>query len=452
MLDGMARRSRLTVSTGRTVAAFLVAGMVVMVAIGVVLAVAQKRAAVREAVRDACTLTNLEAHDVVGPALTSAALQPGPEFDALDQVVRKRVLGDLIVRVKIWDETGTIRYSDDPALIGKQFTLADDELAALQAPGRLSAEVTDLDEAENQEERQFGKLLQVYLGVQTSTGQKLLFETYQSYDSIDEASRRIWFTNLPVLVAGLLVLYVIQAPLAYGMATRLKRAQEQREQYLLATLAAADRERTRIASDLHDGIVQEMAGSSWSLSADAGRSQDPVSAELLDRTAVDLRRWVRELRSLIVTVTPPALHRQGLAASLRDLVSVLEGRGVRVEVAAEEALGLTAATEILAYRVTQEAVRNIVRHAEATEVRIVAAVRSRQLVLSVADDGRGFDPAVDHRDKGSVGLELLTAVVASHGGALDVVSRPGHGTTLTLHLPVGLEERAAPEPEPEPVR
>jgi signal transduction histidine kinase len=168
--------------------------------------------------------------------------------------------------------------------------------------------------------------------------------------------------------------------------------------------------------------------------------------------AADLRRWVRELRSLVVTITPPALHAQGLGAALADLASTLEGRGIDVTVDVEDVDGIDEASETLLYRAAQEAVRNIAKHAEATEVTLTVARRteptgrSEQLVLTVRDDGRGFD-AVAHspRRHGSVGLELLTGLVASQGGAMRVDAEPGSGTTLVVQLPVTGTDRA-PEP------
>jgi signal transduction histidine kinase len=421
------------------VAGFLIAGLVVLVVIGVFLALAQRRTAVSEAIRDARTLTELEAQDVVGPLLTDDALVPGPAYDALDRTVRDRVLGSRIVRVKIWDASGRIVYSDDAALVGRQFELPADEQAVLQAAGRTVAEVTDLDEPENVDERHFGKLLQVYLGVRTPSGRPLLFETYQPYGGITTASRRMWSASLPVLLGGLVLLYLVQAPLAYRMATRLRAAQEQREQLLLSSLGASDKERRRIASDLHDGVVQGLAGASYTLSAVADRARAAGSAELADTaasTAVELRRWVRELRSLVVTITPPALHEQGLDASLSDLASTLEARGVSVSVQVPEDLDLDEATETLVYRVAQEGVRNVVKHAEATRVQLSLRQRPGCLVLEIADDRRGMDPAAaGARRRGSLGLELLRALVAEHEGTLVVGPAAGGGTTLVMELP-----------------
>jgi signal transduction histidine kinase len=423
------------------VAGFLVAGLLVLVVIGVFLAFAQRRTAVDEAIRDARTLTELEAQDVIGPLLTDDALVPGPAYDALDRVVRERVLGSRIVRLKIWDASGRVVYSDDRALVGQRFDLPADEREVLRAAGRTVADVTDLEEPENRDERHFGKLLQVYLGVRTPSGRPLLFETYQPYGEITTASRRMWSASLSVLLGGLVLLYLVQAPLAYRMATRLRAAQEQREQLLLSALGASDKERRRIASDLHDGVVQGLAGASYTLSAVAERARAAGSGEVAytaGRTAIELRRWVRELRSLIVTITPPALHEQGLGASLSDLASTLEARGVSVEVQVPPDLELDEGTESLVYRAAQEAVRNVVRHAEASRVEMSLRRTDGLLRLEVADDGRGIDPtATGARRRGSVGLELLRGLVAEHDGTLVVGPSAGGGTTLVLELPYG---------------
>lgn len=442
----LARAEKLrSVSVPKAVAAFLVAGLVVLSAIGVVLALALRRTATNEAILDARSLTRLEATSVVGQVLTDEALVPGPAHVALDRVVRQNVLSARIVRVKIWDATGRIVYSDDAGLVGKRFPLGGDELAVLRSGG-ASAEVSNLTRSENTGETQFGKLLQVYLGVRTPGGQRLLFETYQPYQVITDASRRTWLTSLPVLLGGLFLLYLVQAPLAYRMARRLKRSQDEREALLLASLAAADRERVTIAADLHDGIVQGLAGASYSLSAAAGRAGDGEvdAARVMRSTATDLRRWMRELRSLIVTITPPQLHVQGLATSLADLAATLEVRGLVVTVAVSGTENLDETTETLVYRAAQEAVRNIVRHADASAVTLAVArddgsgPRGQALVMRVRDDGRGFEiGGTAARLRGSVGLELLSALVILQGGCLTLDSAPGQGTELVLRMPVG---------------
>ena len=443
--QAVARTDRLgTVSVPKAVAAFLVAGLVVLTAIGVALALALRKTATDEAIREARLLTSLEATHVVGQVLRDEALAPGPAYDQLDRVVRQHVIGSRIVRVKIWDASGRIVYSDDPTLVGKRFTLDSEDLAVLKTGG-ASATVSDLTASENMGEKKYGTLLQVYLGVKTPTGQRLLFETYQPYQVIVDASRRTWLTSLPVLLGGLVLLYLVQAPLAYRMARRLKRSQDEREALLLASLAASDKERATIAADLHDGVVQGLAGASFSLSAGADRARpiDPDSAQVMTSTATDLRRWMRELRSLVVTITPPQLHVQGLATSLADLAATLEVRGLAVSVDVTGTEQVDETTETLVYRAAQEAIRNIVRHADASTVTLsvargsTASSREESLILRVRDDGRGFETSdTAARTRGSVGLELLSALVSSHGGTLTVDTSPGQGTEIVMKVPV----------------
>lgn len=422
-------------SPTRALAAFLLSGLAVLAVLGGGVAVVQQRSAVTEAVRDARSLTAAQARDVVEPALSDAALRPGQEFDELDEVVREQVLGAQVVRVKIWDADGRIVYSDDRELVGKQFDLPPEELAALEPGSPPVAEISDLDEEENASERGFGKLLQVYLGVQTAEGTPLLFETYQPYDRIDAASERLLQAFLPVLLGGLALLWLAQAPLAWRLATRLKAAQEQREQLLLATLAASDRERQRIAADLHDGVVQELSGASYTLSAAAARATsrgDRDVAGVLETVAVSLRSSMRQLRSLVVTITPPGLSPQPLVPSLHDLAAPLQDSGVSVALELEE-VDADDATRSLVLRAAQEALRNVLRHAHASDVTVRLRVEGDELVLEVADDGSGFGPGAGRRD--SMGLRLLGGLAEAQGGVLDVTSAPGVGTTVVLRLP-----------------
>jgi signal transduction histidine kinase len=435
--SGKRPQSLKVVSIPRAIGVFLLAGLLVVSVVGALLAWAQHRTATAEAIRDARTLTNLEASDVIGPLLTDAALRPGPEQDALDAVVRRHVLGTRIVRVKVWDGSGTVLYSDDHKLIGQHFPLGTEDREVL-GKDLTTAEVSDLTAAENVDEKQFGKLLQVYRGFRTPEGTPLLLETYQPYSVIDQTSQRMWLSSLPILFGGLVLLYVLQAPLAYRMARRLRRSQEEREALLVGALAASDRERAQIAADLHDGVVQGLAGTSFTLAAEADRVDgvQPEAARAMRSAAGDLRRWVRELRSLLVTIVPPALRTQGLAASLGDLAGGLESRGIAVTVDVDDVGRLDTAKEGLLYRAAQEALRNVTRHADATAVTLRLTRDGDELLLTVRDNGRGLGSGPqDARRRGSVGLELLGQLVVGHGGRLTVADAEEGGVLMTVALP-----------------
>jgi len=131
------------VSVPKAVAAFQVAGLFVLTSVGILLALALRQTATAEAIRVARLVTSLEATSVVGQVLIDQALVPGSAQDALDRVVREYVLGTRVVRVKVWDATGRIVYSDDRSLVRLRFPLGPDDLAVLKSGG-ASADVTDL--------------------------------------------------------------------------------------------------------------------------------------------------------------------------------------------------------------------------------------------------------------------------------------------------------------------
>jgi two-component system NarL family sensor kinase len=431
-----------TSRSARTVAipviAFLLAGAAAVTVIATATVLLWRHHAQAEAVREARNLTAVEARDVVGPALSDAALVPGSAaWHNLDALVRAHVLDENVVRLKIWSANGTIVYSDDRSLLRERYTLGSDERRAL-AGAQPVAEISNLTAPENRDERRFGKLLEVYLGVHTASGRPLLFEIYQRYDAINASSKRMMSGALPALIAGLLLLYAVQAPLAYGLATRLRRARSDREQALADALAASDQERRRIAADLHDGVVQGLAGVSYTLSAAADRAaanNDKATADVVCRAAQDLRSWVRDLRTLVVTIAPPKLRQAGLAAALEDLRGTLATRGIDVTTDIDEFPKLHPEVEALAFRVAQEAVRNVVKHADARAVAVSAGLDGDRLRVQVTDDGRGLTGRSESREGGH-GLALLTDLTRSHGGSLHVATATnGAGTTVRLDLP-----------------
>jgi signal transduction histidine kinase len=184
--------------------------------------------------------------------------------------------------------------------------------------------------------------------------------------------------------------------------------------------------------------VQGLAGTSFSLAAaaDLVDATEPDAAGAMRSAAHDLRRWARELRSLLVTIVPPAMRTQGLGPGLTDLAAGLEGRGVAVTVAVDDLPHLDTATQGLLYRAAQEGIRNITRHADATEAALTVALEGDHVLLTLRDDGRGLGPGRDDaRRRGSVGLELLGRLVETHGGRLTVTDGDDGGAEMVVSLP-----------------
>ncbi len=361
-------------------------------------------------------------------------------LDRIDSVVRRSVLRGSLVRVKIWREDGTIVYSDEPRLIGERFELGDDE-QAIFTTGSGGAEVSDLSEPENRFEPE-SKLLEVYLPIETPSGTPLLFEAYFRYSGVTDVGRHLWAQFAPVTIGSLIVLQLVQIPLAWSMARRLQSSQRERERLLRHALDASDAERRRIASDLHDGVVQELTGVSLALAAQ-GRSESLSRGQVLDASA-SIRSSIKSLRSLLVEIYPPNLEREGLPSALGDLISGLGARGIETQLeAAAEASKVDPDTAALVYRAAQEALRNVVTHAAATKVRVVLEVDESLVRLVVDDDGRGF--STDRLDQrvaaGHVGLRSLADLVVDLGGDLAVRSAPGEGTRVEVSIPTGARTR-----------
>jgi two-component system NarL family sensor kinase len=397
-----------------------------------------RKVATDQALAEARQLTEVSAR-VVERRLTGDGLITGDaiESGAVARIVVDAVLIDPVVRVKIWTREGRIVYSDETRLIGSEYELGDEDLEVLDGGG-VVAEVSDVSAPENRFERPFGELLEVYTRIETPEGTPLLFETYQLASSIAERRRELASTFVPVLVATLAALALLMVPIAWILANRVQAAQRERERLMQRAIDSSDRERRRIAGDLHDGPVQELAGLSMRLSATAEQVGDAGAATTLRDSASAVRGSVRTLRSAIVGVYPPNLQQVGLAASLSDLVARLGAQGVDAEVEVDADASFGPEVDALLYRACQEAVRNVQEHAGARSVRVTVRRAGDDAVLEVVDDGRGIDPdRVERaRQEGHVGLAILGDLVADGGGRLSVGPGPERGTVVRVEVPI----------------
>jgi two-component system NarL family sensor kinase len=413
-------------------------GLVTLMVVAVASAFASRHLATLEAIGEARRVATITAGAAVEPTLSRGVLDGDRAAVArLDRVVREQVLQGSLVRVKIWEESGTIVYSDESRLIGERFELAEDELRTLREGG-VDAEVSDLAEPENRFEEQATRLLEVYLPVEAEDGTPLLFEAYFRYNGVAEEGRRLWLRFAPLTLGSLFLLGVLQVPQAVSLGRRLRRSQRQREDLLRSAIQATDAERRRVASDLHDGVVQDLAGVTFSLGAAARRAEATGADAVELREAADkVREAVRSLRSLLVEIYPPNLFDEGLDAALTDLMARVEGRGIETDLVIDAPLEQLSPEVVgLLYRAAQEALRNVVSHAEAARVDVSVTRSGDNAVLEVSDDGRGVDMAqVDGRE-GHLGLKALAGLAATMGATLSVDSTPGRGTTLCLEVPI----------------
>jgi signal transduction histidine kinase len=411
------------------VAAFMLA--VIVVATGRL----SERAADDEAIADARELTWVLARSVAEPAIPRGLVEADPAaIDALDRRVLDRLLVGEVRRIKLWSGDGDILYSDETRLIGTHYEIDEDERAVLST-GSVEAEISDLAKPENRYERGMGDLLEVYTAIDSPEGERLLFEVYYSTADIAAQRELIFDRFRPITLGALIGFVALTTPLFLLLMRRVRRHAEERERLLHSAINASDAERARIARDLHDGVVQDLAGSSLALSS-AARDPElaPHVADKLDRIGGTGRTSMRSLRSLLVEIYPPDLHAGGLEPALSDLLAPLRASAVDVRLSVDDLSTVEQEQVALLWRVAQEAVRNAARHAAMSSLDVSVVRRDGAVVLTVADDGRGF--VTEEVPVGRLGLRGLQDLCRDSGGHLRVDSTPGTGTTVKVEVPV----------------
>ena len=429
----------LSSSRRRLLATYLTAGLGATVVVTGFALFATQQAGKMEAVEGARAKTEVLA------AATSRHLTDGlltgddRAIAELDSVVRDAVLDRDVERVKIWADDGTVLYSDEPLLIGTVFPLGADQ-ARILAQGGIQAGAADLTKPENGFELTEGELLEVYYPVTTLGGTPVLFEVYYRYDAVTESADRLWTRFAPIILGGLLLLALVELPLAWRLATRVEKDEAEKAALLQAAIDSSEMERHRIASDLHDGVVQDLSGISYSLAATAGTlaTEGSAGAAPVAEAAHQTRTAVSALRSLLIEIYPPNLRDAGLPGALDGLLASLRSRRIKASVQADPSFRADPDTEALLYRSAQEALRNVVAHAQATTVAIRLTQDAQEVVLTITDDGIGVRPEQWANPRpGHAGLRLLSDLVKRAGGSFDLRAGDEGGTVLTVRLPSG---------------
>jgi signal transduction histidine kinase len=378
-------------------------------------------------VKDARTTAELLARTVVEPRIDQG-LQTGKpaRMAELDAAFSASISGSDVKSIRLWNEDGVVIYSNDPRLIGESFPLP-----AAIAGGPVQG-MADTSRPENRYLDPEADWVQVSLPVVGGDGSRYLFEISKLQDSLQQEARGVWMAFAPILAGSMVLLGALLVVLGIRMARRISAELRAREELLERAVDASEVERSRIAADLHDGTVQHLAGLSFALAGMAARAKasgDDESASLLSDAAQTSRTSVRELRTLLVDIYPPNLEGSGLAPAIADLLAGLDGIEVDSDLA--ELPDLDPRLRAALYRVARELIANVAKHSGASHMSVRLALEGHTVVLSVTDDGLGFDPTVQ-RD-GHLGLRLVEDLVRSIGGRLTIRSAPG-STSATVEV------------------
>jgi signal transduction histidine kinase len=370
-------------------------------------------------------LRQLETLNEIGSALASEV-----ELEPLLGLVARRMqelVGARLVFITLPDAGGRLRVTaaagrDD--LVGTELELSSTKIGRVLERGRTERvdAVVDDPEVDQRVARELGVTSAIYLPLSVR-GRP--FGVVAAHDKLGPDPR---FDDSDARLAESLV---ARAAIAVDLSERVSR------DALRRVVEAQELERARLARELHDETGQALA----SILLGLRQLEDAVETDEARQAAADLRELVvatlHDVRRLAVELRPSALDDFGLVSAVERLaLTVSEQSGTVVDVEAQlGAARLPAETETVLYRIVQESLTNIVKHAAAARVSITLVRKGGSAVVVVEDDGSGFDPS--GLRVGALGLSGMRERVALVGGRLTVESSPGAGTTLVAEVPAG---------------
>lgn len=241
----------------------------------------------------------------------------------------------------------------------------------------------------------------------------------------------------------LALLETIANEIAEAIASARRRSREERAIYQLERAIAE--ERARIARDIHDGIAQSLAFMRMRIDLwNEWIESDPqrLRAEFAE-LKITLREQIRELRRAIFALRPVQFDELGFVGGLRRYIVEFAGQqswDIHVDLSGTPST-ISQDVEAVAFRVVQEALTNVAKHAAASRVEVVIGQADEGLQLVVRDNGRGFDPGALPDAPGHVGLRQMRERLAALRGQLTILSQPGAGTELRAWIPLLSVER-----------
>ncbi|HZH20061.1 MAG TPA: ATP-binding protein [Geodermatophilus sp.] len=419
---------------GRELAAFCAIALLVLLAVSAGTVWLSERIARANALEEAERTAQRLGQFLIAPALVEAPADAPGRFEELNRAAENRMSDGSVVRMVVWRATGEVVWATEPELVGRDLGPSAGVLAAIG--GETVSEVDEQPETTPGDGPQ--RLLEVYTPLSVP-GEQLAFEAYFSYDGIDRQAARLRGEIIPMAIGALVVLQLVQVPIATSLARRVRRQEAERTALVQRNVEASDRERRAIAADVHDGPVQDLAGVSYALSA--LRSSLPEERQpTVDRLVGAVRHAVQSLRRLMVDIYPPDLSGPGLGVAIADSAEPLRAAGVEVLMDAAPLPDTAPEVTAVLYRTAKEALANVAHHAQAKRTWITLEETSlrggRAVRLEIADDGVGFPASTDKRAEGHLGLALLRDRVLDLGGTVTLGERPGGGALLTAVVPL----------------
>jgi signal transduction histidine kinase len=420
----------------RSVVQFTVAGLAVTRALGVLAGVLARQSGVEQATRSFENLARVTGVTLAPDLDATEARTPEQAAGVAVQVSALQGTGS-VVRVKVSDDAGHVIWSDDGTLVGRTVPLSPAQVRAVGSGVALS----QVTQGGPDNGLPPGRYLEAFVGVQDVHGTRLLVDILEPYSRTVTIARSNWLLFTPVSLGALVVLELVQIPLAWRLAVQLRRSREAEAELLQAAVVASEAERRRIARELHDTVVQDLTATAYDLDAARLRRASGTADDqhLMTRTAGRLRDTIADLRTLLVSLIPAQSPEPDLGSALRLLGEELGRAGVEVRVSVPDDDAIPPPVAALLQRCAQEALRNVSNHSDARTVDVSVRVEKERVTMVVDDDGNGFDEArlATSSANGHLGLRAAGNLVADAGGELSIASAPGQGSRLEVTVPLG---------------
>jgi two-component system, NarL family, sensor kinase len=252
---------------------------------------------------------------------------------------------------------------------------------------------------------------------------------------MDEKEARFYTAILIVCaVVGVIITYFI-----VSIIRQQRRSVRLYKQSLLTEITTLEKERSRMASDLHDEVGPLLSAIKLRIgSLDIHGEEDE---EEVRKTESQIDSLIKRMREISFDLMPTSLTRKGLAAALKEFIEYCSKSNILKISFQQEDLQLSQAQSINLYRIVQEIIHNTIKHAEATELLIELRNEKNKVVLATKDNGKGFDYEEKSGEAKGLGLQNLLRRTEIIGGKMFFESKKGKGTTYIFEVPTTVDEK-----------
>lgn len=421
-------------SLWRTVVFLLLASLIIIGVVGVLhVWVMQSRLREHELQRaEADVLHQVELYVEHGADAALLAGDPAA-IEAFDNRMYEDFVRPNTVGLALWRPDGTVVYALDKSYIGTVHTLPPQAAAALADESVHSS--LDGGNADQALGWQANSSIEVFAPLRSDrTGPPLVWEVGLRRENLAQQADRLVVSVAVLLGIGAAVLLLAQGGLSLALVRRNEREREYRRWLTQRVSEMAAVERRQIAADLHDGVVQELAGIALDLEAPLPGLESAIEKSERKAFASRVRNSVATLRGQTAELYPTAAALIDVPTALQSMLDRMP-RGIDKHLEVDPDADVEPGYRWLVFRVAQEALRNVTQHSKAARVDVALRRAEGSTVLTVTDNGKGFSPETDAVEPGHMGLSLMSDTATAAGAHLTIRSAKGEGTTVRLEVP-----------------